>query len=65
MTNIGSILRTFQIRLHLTISFFSAKCNVNRGNVIEPLTVIDKGIFKIMTNINKNFLGSPGQYLQV
>ena len=28
-----------RIRLHLSISFFSAKCNLNRGNLIGPRTV--------------------------
>ena len=28
-----------QIRLHLPISFFPAKCNLNRGNLIGPGTV--------------------------
>ena len=28
-----------RIRLHLSISFFSAKCNLNRGNLIGPGTV--------------------------
>ena len=31
-----------RIRLHLSISFFSAKCNLNRGNLIGPRTVKHK-----------------------
>ena len=39
MTNFSKILHHFEIRLHLPISFFPAKCNLNRGNLIGPRTV--------------------------
>ena len=39
-TNFSKILHHFEIRLHLPISVFSAKCNLNQGNLIGPRTVI-------------------------
>ena len=48
LTKMGLFLRKFldfEIRLHLPISFFSAKCNVNWGNLIGPLTVFQKSEF--------------------
>ena len=52
--------RYFKIKLHLLISIFSSKCNQNRSNQIEFLTVITKKfanvnrVLSVMSCYNSN-----------
>ena len=45
-----------RIRLHLSISFFSAKCNLNRGNLIGPGTVKKKYVQQTQKDENENVI---------